>query len=424
MGEINLGYIKSGMVLASDLKDANGRFLLGKGAKIEDKHIRIMKMWGITSADIEGADQEDIARETMKTIDPVMLEKVQNYVNAFFSGAEADREHEMIRELKQLRVLRLVRRIEAGSESLPRMKAGLEKILHVEDPGPPPKETILPVEQLVEKTVQLSSFPDVYHRIVRMLNDSKSSATKLAAVVSSDPGLSATLLKLVNSAFYGLPSRVSSITRAIALIGGKELSTLALGISVIRFFKDIPPHLINMKNFWLHAVASGVFARIMAHRKVEFSEEEFFIGGLLHDIGRLVLFSAFPATAAYTIEASQFKRLPLARVEQEIMGYNHAKVAGALLEKWNFPKNLREMIKYHHQPLTAPQPVPPAIIYIADLIATALQFGYSGNVYVPPFTGKIWDSIELPTSVLEPSLKQADRQVNEILRSFNLDEEQ
>lgn len=423
MGDVNVDYIKPGMLLADDLKDANGRFLLGRGTVIQEKHIRIMKMWGITSADIEGVDQERAAQEELSHIEPELLKKIQTYVNAIFSekGSKKANEHEAIREIKRLRILRLARRIMSGVIQVTDLESGSPGNFEFDSPLSQEKEEILPVHQLVEKSIQLASFPDIYYRIVEMLNDIRSSATKLAQVVSSDPGLSATLLKLVNSAFYGLPSRVSSITRAIALIGGKELTTLAMGISVIRYFKDIPPQMIDMKKFWMHSIAVGVFARILAQQRVGLVEEEFFIAGLLHDIGRLVAFKEFPRTAAKTILNAREKHSPLYLEEKGTWGYDHTAAAGLLVQKWNFPEPLRQMIKFHHNPLTSPEPLDASIIYLADMMATAHEFGYSGNSFIAPFDGKIWDTVELSPSVLSPSLDQADRQVNEILRTFSLD---
>lgn len=423
MGEVNVDYIKAGMLLADDLKDSNGRFLLGRGTIIEEKHIRIMKMWGITAADIEGVDQERAAQEELNHIEPELLKKIQTYVNALFCEKDAKEkiEHEVVREIKRLRILRLARRIKSGVLRVSDLEAGIPGAPEFGSPAPAAQEEIIPAHNLVEKSIQLASFPDIYYRIVEMLNDIKSSASKLAQVVSSDPGLSATLLKLVNSAFYGLPSRVSSITRAIALIGGKELTTLAMGISVIRYFKDIPPRMIDMKKFWMHSIAVGVFARVLAQQRVGLVEEEFFIAGLLHDIGRLVAFKEFPQTAANTIRTAHEQHAPLYRLENEMWGYDHAGVAGLLVQKWNFPDPLRQMIKFHHQPLNSPEPIGASIIYLADMMTTTLQFGYSGNSFIAPFDGKIWDMVELSPSVLSPSLDQADRQVNEILRTFSLD---
>lgn len=424
MGEINVDYLKSGMVLASDLKDPMGRFLLGKGSVVENKHIRIMKMWGITSADIEGQDQEIVNREEMGQIEPGLLKKIRGYVNASFCDPEKADDHDALKEIRRLCVLRTAQRISCGDLDV--------SVLDADNPGTcsstffksPPKEKIIPADDLVEQSITLSSFPDIYYRIVKVLEDTRSSATHLADVVSHDPGLSASLLKIVNSAFYGLPARVSSITRAIALIGGSELTTLAMGISVIRYFKDIPPDMIDMKKFWMHSIAAGVFARVLAQRKISLSEEELFIGGLLHDIGRLVIFKAFPHTAAYAMQQSQEQRISLFRVERELFKYDHTTVAALLLEKWNFPKPLTQMIRHHHTPAGSPRSLEASIINISTLMATALKLGCSGECFIPSFNSNAWETIDLSTSVLAASIAQVDRQVSEIIQAFGLDPDQ
>jgi putative nucleotidyltransferase with HDIG domain len=424
VGEINVDYLKCGMVLASDLKDPMGRFLLGKGSRVEEKHIRIMKIWGITAADIEGQDQEIVNREEMKQIEPGLLKKIRGYVNASFCDPEKPDNPDALKEIRRLCVLRTVQRISNGALDASCLDSEDHAKCSYTYFKSPPKENIIPADELVEQCIALSSFPDIYYRIVKVLDDTRSSASHLAEVVSHDPGLSASLLKIINSAFYGLPSRVSSITRAIALIGSSELTTLAMGISVIRYFKDIPPEMIDMKKFWIHSIAAGVFSRILAHRKISLSEEELFIGGLLHDIGRLIIFKAFPHTAAYAIQLSQEKRIPLFCVERELFKYDHTMVAALLLEKWNFPKPLMQMIKHHHLPGGSPRPLDASIINISTLMATALKLGFSGECFVPSFNAQAWDTIDLSTSVLGASITQVDRQVNEILQAFGLDSDQ
>lgn len=430
VGEINVGYLKSGMVLASDLKDPFGRFLIGRGTVLEEKHFRIMKMWGITSADIEGIDQEYAAREEFVHIDPELLPKIQSHVESLFCVPDADSaagaagtayKHEALEEIKRLCVLRLAQQINFGSLKLSELMAEDKKEYHFQAPEIPPQEEIIPALELVDNNVRLSSFPDIYQRIVAIINDTRCSTARLAEVVGNDPGLSATLLKIVNSAFFGLPSKVGSIVRAIALIGNNELSALVMGISVIRYFKSIPPEMAEMKKFWMHSVAAGVFARLLAHHKVDLSEEDLFIAGLLHDIGRLVIFTALPRSAAVAMQLSIKRRVPLFQVEKEVFGYDHAEVAGLLLEKWNFPKPLQQLIRCHHTPLDCQNPVEAAILFLADVLASAMRFGSSGNYFIPHLDKQTWDTLELSTSVLMPCIQQFDRQVDEVLHIFHLD---
>lgn len=422
MGEVNIGDIRPGMVLASDLKDARGRFLLGCGTAVEEKHLRVMKIWGITAADVEGANPEEVARKAMEQIPPQILEKVTPYIEKLLSNSKTD--HAALRELKRLCTIRTAEKLSKGM-TVPGLEEAtaftLPKKFLVEGGGTSCCQDKLSAEDLVEKKVKLSSFPDIYYQIMEVLNDSRSSASRLADVVSKDPGLSATLLKLVNSAFYGLPNRVDSIPRAIALIGGREVSTLAMGISVIRHFKDIPPHLVDMKGFWLHSIACGVFARLIANRKVGMPEEVLFISGLLHDIGRLIMFIGMPKSCAHCIQTAHRENIPLYRVEQQVLGYHHGKVAGLLLKTWNFPHNLSLVIQAHHQPRGARHSVESAIVLVADIIAGALGYGSSGNPVIPAFEPAVWEIIDLSPSIIGPSITQANRQVNEIINAFHLE---
>lgn len=416
MGEVNVDDLKNGMVLASDLKDAKGRFLLGKGTAIEEKHIRIMKIWGITAADIQGVSREEMAQEALSRIEPGVLNTIRLQIDEFFIRSTED--HEALRELKRLCILWTAQKLEDAKAKDVTIEIEPWKNLKRQDTQP--KEQITPLDDLIEKNVQLSSFPDIYYQIMNVLNDTRSSATHLADVVSKDPSLSASLLKLVNSAFFGLPSEVDSVTRAVALIGGRELSALAMGISVIRFFKDIPPEMVDMKSFWLHSVACGIFARILASRKGELADELFFLGGLLHDIGRLVMFIEYPKTASYVIQRSIDDKVPMVEKEREVLGYDHAQVTGRLLEKWHFPKPLQDMIRYHHAPLASRSPLEASIILVSDLMAKALNFGYSGSHILPAFEEKVWDVVGLSPSVFDLSMKQADRQIKETLQAFHL----
>lgn len=254
MGEINVSNIKTGMKVAQDVNDSTGRFLIGKGVVIEEKHIRILKMWGVTSVDIEGANREQAAQDEIDQIDPALLPIIREYVDSrFYQPAipltDDSRDHEALSEIKHACVLRTAKRIANREIKLSHLQGFIKKSKESVPAGPLPKEKRGSAEELVEKSIQLATFPDVYNQIIKVLNDTKSSASHLARVVGSDPGLTATLLKLVNSVFYGLPSQVTSITRAIALIGGKELSMMAMGISVISHFEDIPPKMIDMKGF-------------------------------------------------------------------------------------------------------------------------------------------------------------------------------
>ena len=209
MGDINVDYLKPGMVLSNDIKDSYGRFLIGRGTTLEDKHLRIMKMWGITSANIEGLDQKQMVHEKLLLIAPELLHKIETYINSFFSITESIiDDHVALREIKKLSVLRVAQQIESNSLSLSDLEEKGEKKRIFLEPHISPQEKIISAQALVDQSVQLYSFPDIYYQIAKIINDSRGSTVHLAEVVSNDPGLSAIILKTINSAFYGLSAKI------------------------------------------------------------------------------------------------------------------------------------------------------------------------------------------------------------------------
>jgi HD-like signal output (HDOD) protein len=418
VGKVNIANLRDGMILAENLVDTTGRCLLAQGAVIQDKHIHIMKSWGITEADVEGISREQAASGAMAEIDPELVKKCEDYITPFFRNS--NQEHEVMQEIRRLSVIRLARDWSGNSNIQPfSTSIGGPKIPDrpPDEEARRPDEEIVPLQKLVNNS-QLASFPEIYYRIDKALRDPKSSVSHLADTISADTSLSAKLLRLANSAFYGLPSKTDSVTRAVTLIGTKEISTLAMGVLAIRHFKNIPQELINMKAFWTHSVACGLFASILAQRKIGFSEEKFFIAGLLHDIGRLIMSMGLPQNMAYAVSQSRKRSTPLGEVEDEIFGFDHTKAAALLMQKWEFPITLENMVRFHYDPVGSSNPLESSIIHVADIMAIAFQFGHSGEVMVPPLNAKAWDALAISQSVIEPTLAQTERLVNETIKDF------
>jgi HD-like signal output (HDOD) protein len=411
LGKVNVANLRGGMVLSDNLVDTTGRCLLTQGTVIQNKHIHIMKSWGITEAEVDGVNQGKAASSAMAQIDSEIIKKCEDYITPFFR--HTNQEHEVMQEIRRLSILHLAKKWSVDS-GLPGINVGLDS---ADIPDRLPEEKIVTLQRLVDDT-QFASFPDIYYRIDKVLRDPKSSVFHLADTVSTDTSLSAKLLKLANSAYYGLPSKTDSISRAIALIGTKELSTLAMGVLAIRFFKGIPQQFINMKTFWTHSVACGIFASILAQHKIGFTEEKFFIAGLLHDMGRLIISMGLPRNMTYAVCRSRRKSTPLYEIEDEIFAFNHAKAAALLLQKWEFPITLEHMVKHHHDPVGSPNPLESSIIHMADIMAIAFQFGHSGEVMVPPLQERAWEALAISPSVIEPTLVQTERLVNEMIKDF------
>ena len=415
MGLVNIDDLQAGMLLESDLIGPNNRFLLPRGAVLDAAHIRMLKAWGVAEADVNGVTREQAQALAQSDLSPEAMARAQEELAPSFRQADLD--HPVMREIFRLSVLRWARGAPPESTLcrqddciLPPPDLSPERDAFAKGKGT--------ASGLVRHEVELSSFPDIYFQINEVLQSPRSSATHIADVVSKDTSLTAKLLKLVNSAFYGFPARIDTISRAIAILGTNELTTLALGISVLEYFSDIPLKLVDMKGFWKHSIACGVLSRILASTRVGLSEERFFVAGLIHDVGRLVMFKRLPFASTQAMLLSRSTRTPLRDAEQEVLGFDHAAVSGALLKSWKFPATLELPVRHHHAPSRAMNPLEPSIVHVADVLAIAMQYGSSGSVYVPPLQEKAWETLGQGPGILAQAMAQADRQISEILRAF------
>jgi HD-like signal output (HDOD) protein len=263
---------------------------------------------------------------------------------------------------------------------------------------------------LLKGYVEVSSLPLVHVRLEEAINDPKKSMADIAKIIREDPGLTARLLRIVNSAFYNFPSRVETISQAVTIVGTQQLSALALATSVINMFNGIPEDLVNMDSFWRHSIGCGLAARVIATYRREPNVERFFVAGMLHDIGRLVMYTKISGEARDAIIGAKESNTLLFNAERDTLGFTHAVVGGLLLQTWRLPPMLEEVVMYHHNPSAATHyPVETAIVHIADIIAHAMDLGNSGEKFVPPLDPAAWQSLEIEPALLASVEEQVDR---------------
>ena len=194
---------------------------------------------------------------------------------------------------------------------------------------------MLSLEKLIERSGKLGSLPAIVYKVFAVMDEPNSTATKIGKVINDDPALTARLLKLVNSPFYGFTAKVDTVYRAVALIGHEELRSVVIAASAINVFNGIPAELVSMKDFWKRSLGIAVTARVLAAFKREKNIERFFIAGLLHDIGSLLMYLKLPEEMAQVLQQQVANGHERARVEKEVIGYEHTEVGGGLLKKWN-----------------------------------------------------------------------------------------
>ncbi len=227
--------------------------------------------------------------------------------------------------------------------------------------------------RVVDEVRSLLSLPAVAVRVCALADDPKSTGAMFESVILTDPALTARLLRLANSPALGLSSKVSTVGRAVTVLGMRNVRDLALGIAAAHSFEAIPSALLTMEDFWTHSMLTGVAARELALRAGRRPQaESAFVAGLMHDIGLLLLFRARPdaSRAALLAWADDPGEAPLLQFERAILGYDHCEVGAELAARWHLPAELRACIEFYPEPARAPaHREAVALVCIADRLA-------------------------------------------------------
>lgn len=402
MPSVKIDDIQPGMVLTQDLKAPDGRFLLPAGAALTESHLEMIRRVGVEAIEVGACYTEDHLSEAV------------SHVRSYFMYVDhADLVMNLLYETAAVRTAGALASGWKPTEIDPRLVADNEHLfdLFLRDEGTP--------QDMVEHEEEIASFPDVYFRLKEVLGKDGVSAKDVAAVANTDAGLSARLLKLVNSPFYGFSASIDSVERAVTLVGEKELSTLAIGISAISYFKDIPPELVDMKVFWKHSLACAVLSAILAAKAGNLATEQLFTAGLLHDVGRLITFKKLPYASVQALLFARENYVPLMEAELSVLGYDHTLVASLLMESWKFPETLRSLVAYHHDPANAGEMMRGAIvIQLADCMVNGLEISEGGRFVVPPLVPNALQKLGLSIEDVADSIIEFDRQFADMAGAF------
>ncbi|MBI4643650.1 MAG: HDOD domain-containing protein [Deltaproteobacteria bacterium] len=210
---------------------------------------------------------------------------------------------------------------------------------------------------VVSQLDSLPSLPDLYAQIMKELQSEYSSIRKIGEIISKDIGMTAKVLQLVNSAFFGHIRHVSSPAQAAELLGLETIKTLVLSVKIFSQFDRFNLPNFSVKGLWDHSMATGVFSRTIAIREKQTQEviDDAFMAGVLHDAGKLILAANFARQYREVIETTQQRHLPLWQAENQVFGVTHAKVGAYLFSLWGLPYSIVEAIAFHHDPSAAPQ---------------------------------------------------------------------
>lgn len=265
---------------------------------------------------------------------------------------------------------------------------------------------------LVNSTIDLPTMPEVLLKLNEVMADPETSAADVAKVVSADPAVSANILRIVNSAYYGLQVRVSSVSLAISVMGFSMTKKVALKAAVFSAFgkrREKIQH-FDPAAFWKHAIYAGIAARVLASESQQFADmhpEDAYVAGLLHDIGKIILMEGSTPKYLAMLRKSVQQGRPETDTELEDFGFTHADVGSVLAIKWSLPEDLAIAIRYHHAPARDPfHRSLSSLIHLADQLAWRAQMPSTVGTTAGAFDHDVYDQVGLSPEQVEELLPQ------------------
>ena len=275
-------------------------------------------------------------------------------------------------------------------------------------PGP---NTLARVE-VARNLRSLPALPGVVLELLTSFDDPDVDVGRLADTISHDQALTARTLRVANSSFYGLSAKVKTINQAIMMLGFDTVRTLVAAGAIVHMLPAGIGTQLDLAPFWRHSMATAVCARNVA-RRTRLNPEQAFLGGLLHDIGRLVLATRFPRQYGAALAWRQEHDAWQVDAERQVLGMTHQQVGLMLAEAWQFPPLIQRAIGFHHAPAVDDLGDLPSIVHVANAIVHALDLGGGADALVPPLSGDAWASLRLEGDMLRAIFRETEAQYQE-----------
>jgi len=282
------------------------------------------------------------------------------------------------------------------------------------------QEESVTLESLIAQGPELSTLPEVYLRVTEQLDDSVVNVREIGETVQTDPALSMRILKMVNSAYYGMPHKISTISQAVALLGRDRLKQILIGSVLINVFTDPEIDVFSLSEFWRHSIKTAIIAKQLALQHDDVTEPDaLFIAGLLHDLGSLVLASKLPLLFA---RVDRLKRkMGQVEAEREVFGFDHAELAAALMTQWGLPDLLVTCTRHHHQSDYGQSFASATrIIYVSNQLSKELPPIDEGEALEQLAEIENWHLLGIPIEQISFACQLAEEQLFDVMESFGM----
>jgi putative nucleotidyltransferase with HDIG domain len=273
------------------------------------------------------------------------------------------------------------------------------------------------IQDVVKRIHDLPSLPVVVIDLLSTMEQEDIDIHLLAGKITLDQSLTAKTLRLANSSFYGMQSKVTSIQQAIAVLGFHSIRTLVTACSVTGAIAPLAGNRFDFQAFWRHSVATAVAAKTLAPRLRQ-NAETAFTAGLLHDLGALVLATRFPAQYEQALAYRRQHDCDSAEAERAVFGLDHALVGSSLAAYWKFPAAIQSAVANHHDLAEQDVASLPLVIHVADLLAHALDLSGVEDDLAPALSHRVWRTLALSDEACLALFRDTERafqEMNQIL---------
>jgi len=277
------------------------------------------------------------------------------------------------------------------------------------------------LNSLLGDIAALPSLPAIAVRIIQEIRKDKSSVNELADIISFDPALTAKVLKVANSSFYGLSYKVDSIGKAVNILGLETLKNIALSFIIVRGFKRNTVDEFNQELFWKRSITAAVCAELMASR-LKKRHDETFVTALLMDIGVLVMYLGRPDDYLKVIDEKMISRAATSEVEKTVFGFDHQEVSCEILKKWEIPENIYVPIAYHHKMQDAPPEFRDTseVLMLSDM-ASSVYYGKKNTEKLRMLNQLLQNKLNIKESDINNLVDSVAEKTVEILSTFDID---
>jgi putative nucleotidyltransferase with HDIG domain len=241
------------------------------------------------------------------------------------------------------------------------------------------------IKKITQSIIGLPTLPTVITQMIGLIDNPKTSASDVARLISTDQALTAKILKLANSSFYGFPREISTVSHSVVVLGFETVKSLGLSVSVLeRFAAGGTGTSFDRQKFWEHSIACGVAARLLAAKLRYRVQGEAFAAGILHDIGKLILSQYFTEEFEEILRLTRDEDIYIGKAEEMVLGVTHTEIGLWLAEKWNLPDQLVDAIAHHHAPGRLERGAElPSLIHLADFLCRREKIGDGGGTRLP-----------------------------------------